>query len=126
MNIDSHVHFWKYDKKRDAWITDEMKILKQDYLPEQISKILKRNGMEGCVAVQADQSELETHFLVELANTHPVIKGVVGWIDLKSDRAEERLDYFSNYPVIKGYRHIVQSEPDDFLLNKEFQRGVGF
>jgi L-fuconolactonase len=125
MIIDSHVHFWKYNKKRDAWITDEMKILQQDYLPGQVSTSFKRNEIDGCVAVQADQSELETLFLIELAKTYPVIKGVVGWIDLKSERAEERLNHFSNYPVIKGYRHIVQGEPDDFLLNKEFQRGVG-
>ena len=124
MTIDSHVHFWKYDKNRDAWITEEMKVLQQDYLPEQAINIFRRNGIDACVAVQADQSELETHFLVELAKTHPVIRGVVGWIDLGSENAAERLNYFSNYPVIKGYRHIVQSEPDDFLLHKTFQRGV--
>ena len=66
MIIDSHVHFWKYDKVRDAWITDDMKILKQDYLPEHLSLSLKRNEVDGCVAVQAGQSEYETHFLVEL------------------------------------------------------------
>ncbi|HVT86347.1 MAG TPA: amidohydrolase family protein [Chitinophagaceae bacterium] len=124
MTIDSHIHFWKYDKKRDSWITNEMKILKQDYLPEHLSLSLKRNEIDGCVAVQADQSELETHFLVELAKTHQVIKGVVGWIDLQNENVEERLSYFSQYPIIKGWRHIVQSEPNDFLLGKNFQRGI--
>ena len=85
---------------------------------------LQRNGIEGCVAVQADQSELETHFLVELSKTHPVIKGVVGWLDLQNEKIEDRLNYFSQYPVIKGWRHIVQSEPDDFLLNENFLRGI--
>jgi L-fuconolactonase len=124
MTIDSHVHFWKYNKKRDAWITPDMKILRQDYLPEHLSLSLKRNEVDGCIAVQADQSELETHFLVELAKTHPVIKGVVGWIDLQSEKIEDRLHYFSQYPVIKGWRHIVQSEPDGFLLNENFLRGI--
>ena len=85
---------------------------------------LQRNGIEGCVAVQADQSELETHFLVELSKTHPVIKGVVGWLDLRNEKIEDRLHYFSQYPVIKGWRHIVQSEPDDFLANENFLRGI--
>jgi L-fuconolactonase len=124
MIIDSHIHFWKFDKKRDSWITDNMKILRQDYLPEHLSLSLKRNEVEGCVAVQADQSELETHFLVELSKTHPEIKGVVGWIDLQNENIEERLRYFSQYSIIKGWRHIVQSEPDDFLLNKKFQNGI--
>ena len=122
--IDSHVHFWKYDKIRDAWITDKMKTLQQNYLPETITGTLKRNGIYGCIAVQADQSELETLFLTELAKTHPVIKGVVGWIDLQNENIEERLDYFSQYTIIKGWRHIVQEEPDDFLLRPTFLRGI--
>ncbi len=77
MTIDTHVHFWKYDRKRDAWM-DDMKVLQQDYVPETIASTLKRNGVDGCVAVQADQSELETRFLVELANTHPSLKGL--WV----------------------------------------------
>lgn len=125
MTIDTHVHFWKYDKKRDAWM-DDMKILQQNYFPENIAQTLSRNGIDGCVAVQADQSELETHFLVELANTHPIIKGVVGWIDLQNDNIEERLAYFSQYPIIKGWRHVAQGEPLDFLLRKNFQRGISY
>ena len=125
MVIDSHVHFWKYNEIRDAWITSDMKILKQDYLPDHLATTLERNEVDGCVAVQADQSEVETRFLSELANTHPMIKGVVGWVDLRSEDIAERLSHFSShYPAIKGYRHIVQGEPDDFLSNKEFQRGV--
>jgi L-fuconolactonase len=124
MTIDSHVHFWKYDKHRDAWITDNMKILKQDYLPEHLIQSLRRNDVDGCVAVQAGQTEYETHFLAELSGTHPEIKGVVGWVDLQKDNIEERLEYFSQYPVIKGWRHIVQSEPVDFLLGENFQRGI--
>jgi len=124
MTIDSHVHFWMYDKTRNAWITDNMKILKQDYLPEHLIQSLKRNDVDACVAVQASPAEYETHFLVELAKTHSAIKGVVGWIDLVNNNIEERLEYFSQYPIIKGWRHVVQSEPDDFLLRQDFQKGI--
>ena len=124
MVIDTHVHFWHYDKKRDAWITDKMKTLQEDYLPQTISGTLRRNGVDGCVAVQVDQSELETLFLKELANTHDIIRGVVGWVDLQSEKLEERLHYFSQFNIIKGWRHIVQAEADDFLLRPAFQRGV--
>jgi L-fuconolactonase len=124
MTIDTHVHFWKYDKDRDSWITNDMKILKQDYLPEHLIQSLRRNDVDGCVAVQASQTEYDTHFLVELAKTHPEIKGVVGWVDLQNTNMEERLDYFSQYSIIKGWRHVVQSEPDDFLLGENFQRGI--
>jgi L-fuconolactonase len=124
MQIDSHIHFWKYDKVKDSWITDDMKVLKQHYLPEDVAFTFKNNRIDGCVAVQASQSEVETHFLIELSKTHPVIKGVVGWVDLQSGDVDKRLEYFSQYPVIKGWRHVVQSEPDDFLLCPDFQRGI--
>lgn len=124
MTIDSHVHFWKFNRTRDAWITDDMKVLQQDYLPEHLSLTLKRNGVDGVVAVQASQEEVETRFLCELAKTHPEVMGVVGWIDLRADDVEERLQHFAQYPQIKGYRHIVQGEPDDFLLDAGFQRGI--
>jgi len=125
MIIDAHIHFWKYDKRRHDWITDDMKILRQNYLPETIASSLRRNNIDGCVAVQADSSELETHFLAELSNTHDIIKGVVGWVDLQKEDVPGRLEYFSQYPVIKGWRHIVQSEPDDFLQRENFCRGIG-
>jgi len=124
MKVVTHVHFWKYDKVKDDWITNDMKILKQDYLPENISLSFKNNDIDGCVAVQVRQTELETHFLVELAKTHNIIKGVVGWIDLQNENIDERLKYFSQYPIIKGWRHIVQGEPNDFLLRENFQRGI--
>jgi len=124
MTIDSHVHFWKYDKVRDAWITNDMKILRQDYLPQHLIQSLRRNDVGGCVAVQASQSEYETYFLVELSKTHPEIKGVVGWIDLQNKNVEDRLGFFSQYSIIKGWRHIVQSEPDDFLMGEDFHRGI--
>jgi L-fuconolactonase len=124
MQVDSHVHFWKYNKARDGWITNDMKILQQDYLPQTIAQTLKRNDVDACVAVQADQSEVETLFLMELSKTHPVIKGVVGWIDLQKENIEERLQYFLQYTIIKGWRHIVQAEPDNFLPGKNFQRGI--
>lgn len=124
MTIDTHVHFWKYNPERDSWMTDEMKLLRQDYLPEHFASTARNNRIDGLVAVQVDQSELENHFLLELAATHPQIKGIVGWIDFRNPNLPERLQYFHQFPLIKGWRHIVQGEPADFLLRPDFRKGV--
>lgn len=124
MRVDTHVHFWQYSEGDPDWISDEMDLLKQDYLPRNILPTLKRNGIDNCIAVQARQSELETHFLLELAKSNDVIKGIVGWIDLRRQDVSERIQYFSQFPYIKGWRHIVQDEPDNFLYDKDFRRGV--
>lgn len=125
MKIDSHIHFWKYHPVKEAWITDDMKVIQRDFLPKDIVPIFQENNIDGCIAVQADQSEAETHFLLELANEYDFIKGVVGWIDLKAPNLEERLDYFSQFQKIKGFRHIVEAEADAaYLLNEDFCNGI--
>ena len=126
MRVDSHQHFWRYDPVRDAWITDEMAVLKRDFLPADLLPELRANGIDACVAVQADQSEEETRFLLDLAENHSEIAGVVGWVNLLDERVEEQLEHFSHFRKLRGFRHIVQAELDDrFLMLKEFLRGVG-
>lgn len=124
MRIDTHQHFWIFDPQRDAWITDDMSVIQRDFLPEDLQPLLQQHQMDGCIAVQADTSEKETKFLLELTEQHSFIKGVVGWLDLCSDSIEARLQYFSKYKKLKGLRHIVQSEPDGFMLRKDFKRGI--
>lgn len=125
MVIDSHQHFWKYDPVTYGWIDDSMKVLQRDFLPLDLGPILQNNGIDGCVAVQADQSERETEFLLKLAGENEFIKGVVGWVDLRAEDANKRLAYFSQNEKLKGVRHIVQEEPDpEFMLRKDFQNGI--
>lgn len=123
MTIDTHVHFWNYDPGRDSWM-EGMDILQKNYLPENLLPTLAKPGIYGCVAVQAEQSEDETLFLKSLAETNSIIKAVVGWVDLVNENVEERLEYFSQFPIIKGFRHIAQAEPETFLLQKNFIRGI--
>ena len=91
MIIDSHVHFWNFDPLRDTWITEDMKVISRDFLPADIEPIFNENAVSGCIAVQADQSDAETQFLLKLAGQNPLIKGVVGWIDLKKQRSKKNL-----------------------------------
>ena len=125
MNIDAHQHFWRYDPVRDAWISDAMQTLKRDFLPEQLAAETQANGIDASIAVQADQSENETLFLLDLAERDEGIAGVVGWVDLCSPQVEERLRFFSRFAKLRGFRHIAQAEPDDrFLIRPDFTRGV--
>ena len=125
MRIDSHQHFWKYHPIKDAWITNEMKVIQRDFMPADLLPLLQANNFDGAVAVQANQSEMETDFLLELASQNDYIKGVVGWIDLCAENISERLSYYAAFKKLKGFRHIVQSEPkDDFLIRPDFRKGI--
>lgn len=102
-----------------------MAALRRDFLPEHLLPELAANGIDATIAVQADLSETETLFLLDCAARHGEIAGVVGWIDLCSSAVADRLAYFSQFKKLRGFRHIVQAEPDDcFLLRDDFCRGI--
>jgi L-fuconolactonase len=123
--IDAHMHFWNYDANRHGWINDDMQVIRKDFLPGDAEQIFQKLGIEGCVAVQADTTEAETEFLVQLSQQHKIIKGVVGWVDLATEDLEEKLLLYSKQPIIKGFREIMQGAPDEqFMTNENFQAGL--
>lgn len=125
MRIDAHQHFWRYTPQTHAWIDGSMAVLKRDFLPDDLAPILDANGIDGCIAVQAEQSVAETEWLLSLAAQHPFIRGVVGWVDLCAEDVRDQLSALSANRLLRGVRHIVQSEPDDrFMLRPDFMRGI--
>jgi L-fuconolactonase len=125
MRLDAHQHFWRYSPIEYSWITDKMGVLKRDFLPQDLAQLLAGIGFDGCIAVQARQNLEETRWLLELAEQHPFIKGVVGWVDLRSDRLSVQLERFASHPKLVGVRHVVQDEADDnFMLRTDFRYGI--
>lgn len=125
MKLDAHQHFWEYNVAEYGWIGEEMKAIRQSFLPEDLKPLLIQSGLEGCIAVQARQSLIETEWLLQLADRHECIKGVVGWVDLCSDEVRNQLELFASNPYLKGVRHVIQDEPDlKYVLREDFQRGI--
>lgn len=122
--IDCHQHFWFHDPQVHSWITDEMELLKRDFLPSDLQPFLVAEQVIGTVAVQANQSELDTKFLVDLALQNPFIKGVVGWVDLMHPDLIKKLNQYQSFSVLKGFRHILQSESPEYMLQPPFIRGL--
>ena len=118
MQIDAHQHFWVYDQQEYAWIDETMAPLRRDFLPPELKPQLDKNGFQGSVLVQARQTLEETRWLLELAGSNPFILGVIGWFDLRSTQLRADLESFSGNPRLVGVRHIVQSEPDEFLRQR--------
>lgn len=124
MRLDSHQHFWEYDPKRQDWITPDMSRIRRDFLPGDLRPLLEDAKIDGCIAVQAEESLRETDFLLDLANQHEWISGVVGWADLKSDQLDEVLDQYSDARKLVGFREVLQSKDPRYMLQDEFIRGV--
>lgn len=125
VKIDSHQHFWRYNSEEYPWIQGELALCQRDLLPQDLVPLLAESGLDGSIAVQARQVVEETDFLLELAEQHPSILGVVGWVPLVSDQVEALIEKYATEPKIVGFRHVIQDEPDDqFILRPDFQAGV--
>ncbi len=82
--IDAHQHLWSYQASEYSWISEEMNVLARDYLPEQLNDELKKTNVAGTVAVQARQTAGETEWLLSLARSSSILRGVVGWAPISS------------------------------------------
>jgi L-fuconolactonase len=124
--IDAHQHFWRYRAADYPWIGAGMEVLAQDQLPPALQPLLQAGGLQASIAVQARGDRAETRFLLDLAQQHDWIAGVVGWDDLARPDLDERLSAWQGREQLVGFRHQVQDEQDvaAFLKQADFNRGV--
>ena len=125
MKIDAHHHFWHYNTQDYGWISDEMAVLRRDFLPADLKPELDRAGIDRVVSVQARQCVEETEWLLKLAEENDFIAGVVGWLPIASPGFPALLEKYAANPKLRAIRHVVQDEPDDrFILGEAFNRGI--
>jgi L-fuconolactonase len=125
MHIDAHHHFWKYDPVEYPWIDRSKRDLRRDFLPADLQAEISKVGVDGVVSVQARQSLVETRWLLELAERHDFIRGVVGWAPLISPTVADDLAPLADDPKLVAVRHVLQDEPDDnYMLRDDFNAGI--
>jgi L-fuconolactonase len=130
MIIDSHQHYWQFDKSADGfdyeWLSaPQHKPICRDYLPADLKPHLAATGVEKTVFVQTQHNVEENRWALGLAEENDFIAGVVGWVDLASEQCEEQLLEFKDHPKFAGIRHVTQDEPDDnFIIRPEILRGL--
>jgi L-fuconolactonase len=123
--IDAHHHLWRYSKEDYGWIAGKMAAIARDFLPQDLQLALSTSGIHGSIAVQARQSLEETQSLLDFAQQSDVIRGVVGWAPIAGPEFPAVLDRFEPFRKLKGFRHVVQDEPDvAFLLRSDFNAGI--
>jgi L-fucono-1,5-lactonase len=123
--IDAHHHLWRYSKVEYGWIAGNMAPIARDFLPQDLEQVLTSSGIQGSIAVQARQSLEETQSLLNFAQEFSMIRAIVGWAPIASPELPQVLERFHHFQKLKGFRHVVQDEPDDgFLLRTDFNAGI--
>lgn len=123
MIIDAHQHFWRIARGDYDWMTDEVAAIRRDMLPADLEPLARAAGVSGTVLVQAAPTLEETLFLLDLADRTPLVRAVVGWIDLTGDVGAQ-LSRIA-HPALRGIRPMLQDIADtDWILQDRVIDGL--
>lgn len=114
--LDSHQHFWTLERGDYGWLTPEVSAIYRDFMPEDLTREMRRAGITRTILVQAEAKEAETDFLLEIAANTDFVAGVVGWIDLEAEDFSARLSRFRQNPKFVGLRPMLQGLEDDAYI----------
>lgn len=121
--IDSHHHLWEYSPGDYPWIPKDSP-LAQSYLIPELEAVTRDAGVSGTVVVQARQIIEESDWLILLADSCDLIRGIVGWVPLIREDVREALERLARHPKFKGVRHVLQDEPGTYFLRDDLHRGL--
>ncbi|MES0813066.1 amidohydrolase family protein [Roseibium sp. SCPC15] len=120
--IDAHQHFWALQRGDYGWLTPELDVIYRDFLPQDLAPLLDQHGLSGTVLVQAAPTVEETRFMLSLADSNELVKGVVGWVDFEDPAAPDLIAELAEHRSLVGLRPMIQDIPDaDWMLRRELR-----
>jgi L-fuconolactonase len=120
MRIDAHHHLWTLARGDYGWLTPDLAPIYRDFSLADLTPHLSAAAIDGTILVQAAPTEAETMFLLDIAGSADVVRGVVGWADFDAADGEARIDVLAERKLLVGLRPMVQDIPDDdWLIRSE-------
>lgn len=130
--IDTHFHIWDlslrrtFDKTDSSfdWPDSSLPLIHRDILIDEAASQLTSSRVDGAIFVQClNGCPQEVKWVENLATKYPLIKGIVGGLDLTQDPEALRRQ-IREFSLLVGLRHILDVEDHDWLLRDEVQRGL--
>jgi L-fuconolactonase len=123
--IDAHHHLWKYSAEEYPWMLAGMEKIRRDFLIPELQAAMIEGGITGVITVQARQSLAETEWLLQLAESHDFMLGIVGWVPLVDQDIGNYLEMYARRKKLKAVRHVLHDEADElYMLREDFNRGI--
>lgn len=122
MLIDAHQHLWQIGRNGHEWPTPDLGVICRDFVPDDLTAACEGLDITGTVLVQSQPSDADTDWMLAVAATTPLIRGVVGWTDLAAPNAPKRIAHLARQAKFKGLRPMLQGLPqDDWILRDELR-----
>lgn len=109
MIVDAHHHIWQVGRGDYGWLKPDLPICR-DYGLDDLRPLL--GEVDTTMLVQAAPTEAETDFLLAVARANPLVRGVVGWMDLAAPDAAARIAARTPDPLLKGLRPMLHDIAD--------------
>ena len=123
--IDAHQHCWRIGENDCCWPTSDLTGIYRHFELDDLHQETQKAGVKGTVLVQSQESDRDTDYLLRLAQASDLIKAVVGWVDLTSSVAEERVNYLAAQPKFRGLRPMLQGLADDhWILRHDIEPAI--
>jgi L-fuconolactonase len=116
MRIDAHHHLWTLARGDYGWLTPALAPIYRDFRLPDLAPHLSAAGIAGTILVQAAPTEAETMFLLGVAESTELVRGVVGWTDFDAADGVARIDALAARTLLVGLRPMVQDIGDDDWL----------
>ena len=123
--LDSHVHLWDLAVRDQAWIPAGSPI-RRTFGVGDLRRALAGTPVDGMILVQASNDAGETTDLISWAMREDIVRGVVGWADLRSPGFAAALSALAATGQLLGLRHQALAEPDPagWLRSPSVRRGL--
>lgn len=122
--VDTHFHVWALEKFSYPWPTPDMRIYK-DYYPCGIESGIEGTPVKHAIFVQClNGSVEEAEWVMDMATRHSIIKGVVAGLDITSPKLEEVIQTLKPKGLLKGVRHILDMEKEDWITRDDVSKGL--
>ncbi len=113
MIVDSHQHLWQIGKNGHEWPTPDLAPIHRDFVTADLTAVAGAAGVGATVLVQSQPADIDTDWMLDVAEATPLIQGVVGWADLAAPDAPQRLAELARRPKLRGIRPMLQGLADD-------------
>jgi len=130
--IDTHFHIWdlglrlKYQKTDGSfdWPDESLSTIHRNILADEAAREFQKSKVEAAIFVQClNGSQEEIKWVEDLSSSYPVIKGIVGGIDLSQDPDSIR-GQVRDCKILVGVRHILDVVPQNWILREDVHRGL--
>lgn len=122
--IDAHQHIWTLGRNGCTWPTAAEGPIFRNYRLDDFRAQAAARGVARTVLVQSQEDARDTEWLLEIAETEPVVAAVVGWVDLAASDAAERVATLAARSKLKSLRPMVQDRAPDWYDDPALE--VGF